>query len=517
MMDLKKFCTIILMILIIHSSLCKKRKKFPRDNTVLILNDENFNKTISHFKKVLVEFTANWCGPYCENFSQDITKASIQLYKMKPRLHVGRIYLNDNKEIEKRFDIRRYPTLKYFNNGVAEDFTGTQNILGIIQWMLKKNSPPLVELFTLSDISNFKNTHETAVIYFGNDTNHKSYLEELSKKDPDNFFAFCDFETAYTRFNAKKGMIVLFKEYGEERTELYGKISLNGIKSFLDKYSKNKILTLTDNTIKYVWEDKHPALIFFSDKTNKNYESYERMLRGVANAVYGKILIINSGIFENNEVHLLPIMSVDKAKLPAVRIIDTRDEMKRKIYELEGIVTESSIIKFVNDWEKGKVKVMLKSETIPNESEQSEQNGVFKVVSKSFEKEVLKYEKNVFVYFHSIHNTKSKEILPEVEKLANEINKDFETKEIIRIAKFDTYSNELEDFKMEEYPKIILYKKKEENDVTKEEIKFMETDKNYDVFAKFINANLNTTLIYKFEKGNNDTDKNETNQITEDL
>ena len=50
-----------------------------------------------------------------------------------------------------------------------------------------------------------------------------------------------------------------------------------------------------------------------------------------------------------------------------------------------------------------------------------------------------------------------------------------------------------------------------------EEIKFMETDKNYDVFAKFINANLNTTLIYKFEKGNNDTDKNETNQITEDL
>ena len=45
----------------------------------------------------------------------------------------------------------------------------------------------------------------------------------------------------------------------------------------------------------------------------------------------------------------------------------------------------------------------------------------------------------------------------------------------------------------------------------------METDKNYDVFAKFINANLNTTLIYKFEKGNNDTDKNETNQITEDL
>ena len=135
-------------------------------------------------------------------------------------------------------------------------------------------------------------------------------------------------------------MVVLYRDYGEERTELYGKLTLNGIRNFVDKYSKNKILTLTDNTVKFVWEDEHPALILFSDKSNKNYDAYERMLKSVAEEIYGRITIINAGINENNEIHLLPIMSVDKTKLPAVRIIDTRDEYQRKIYELEGIINE---------------------------------------------------------------------------------------------------------------------------------------------------------------------------------
>ena len=133
---------------------------------------------------------------------------------------------------------------------------------------------------------------------------------------------------------------------------------------------KNKILTLTDNTVKFVWEDKHPALILFSDKSNKNYDAYERMLKSVAEEIYGRITIINAGINENNEIHLLPIMSVDKTKLPAVRIIDTRDEYQRKIYELEGIINEKSIITFVNDWENERLKVMLKTENIPNDYEQ---------------------------------------------------------------------------------------------------------------------------------------------------
>ena len=165
----------VIVSLLVNNSECKKKKKFQRDHTVLIMNDKNFNKTINHFKSLLVEFTTNWCGPFCESFSQDVTTAAIQLYKLKPRLNVGRIYLNDNKETEKMFELRRYPTLKYFHNGIAEDYTGTNSISGMIKWMLKKNSPPLTELLTLSEIANFKNTHEASVIYFGDDSNHKKY------------------------------------------------------------------------------------------------------------------------------------------------------------------------------------------------------------------------------------------------------------------------------------------------------------------------------------------------------
>ena len=488
-------CLCVIVSLLVNINECKKKKKFQRDHTVLILNDKNFNKTINHFKSLLVEFTTNWCGPFCESFSQDVTTAAIQLYKLKPRLNVGRIYLNDNKETEKMFEFRRYPTLKYFHNGIAEDYTGTNSISGMIKWMLKKNSPPLTELLTLSEIANFKNTHEASVIYFGDDSTHKKYLEELGTKDSDNFYAFCDFQTAYTNYNAKKGMVVLYRDYGEERTELYGKLTMNGIRNFVDKYSKNKILTLTDNTVKFVWEDKHPALILFSDKSNKNYDAYERMLKSVAEEIYGRITIINAGINENNEIHLLPIMSVDKTKLPAVRIIDTRDEYQRKIYELEGIINEKSIITFVNDWENERLKVMLKTENIPNDYEQSQQNGVFKVVSKTFKKEVLNYKKNVFMFFYSKHNSKCKEVLPDIERLAKTVKEDDSVSEILRVAKFDSSANELDNFKMEEYPKIILYMNNKQNIFEKDAIKFDEKEKNYNTFIKFINDKLNTTLL----------------------
>ncbi len=188
-------------------------------------------------------------------------------------------------------------------------------------------------------------------------------------------------------------------------------------------------------------------------------------------------------------------MSVDKTKLPAVRIIDTRDEYQRKIYELEGIINEKSIITFVNDWENERLKVMLKTENIPNDYEQSQQNGVFKVVSKTFKKEVLNYKKNVFMFFYSKHNSKCKEVLPDIERLAKTVKEDDSVSEILRVAKFDSSANELDNFKMEEYPKIILYMNNKQNIFEKDEIKFDEKEKNYNTFIKFINDKLNTTLL----------------------
>ena len=497
---------LILLTCILPSISSKKKKKFSRDNTVLIIDDNNFNKTISHFKTILIEFTSKWCGNLCEKISEDVTKASIQLYKNKPRINIGRVYLDNNKKIEQQVNASKFPTLIYYENGIPQDFTGVMNVKGIIKWMLKKNNPPLIELNTLSEISNFKNTHQVSIIYFGNNTNHISSLHTLAKEDGDNFYGYCDFETAYTNYNAKKGMVVLYKNYGEERTELSGKLTLNGLKQFIIKNSANTLLELNDEAFKLIYEYKQPALIVFVDKNDMNHHDiYDRLFKKVGESIYGKLKFIRSGVATQSEMHLVKLLSIDKKKLPALRIVDFRDERKRKFYEFEGKVNEKEIVDFVNEWEKGKLSIMLKGENPPSEKEKYE-NGLIKVVSKTFKKEVFDDKRNVLVYFYSKYMEEGVKKIGIFEWIGMDVYENEEKNKMLKLVKINVGENELENLKITTFPKITLYKYN--NNDNKIEIQFTQTSITYQNVVAFLNEHIEgldlTYPSFLEEEDNND-------------
>ena len=95
--------------------------------------------------------------------------------------------------------------------------------------MWKNTLPPVSDLMTLAEISDFKNTHEITVIYFGTDKNVIQVLNDNALDDSDIFYAKTDFLKAYENYGVKKNTIVLYKKYGEERTEFSGKLSKDGI------------------------------------------------------------------------------------------------------------------------------------------------------------------------------------------------------------------------------------------------------------------------------------------------
>ena len=142
--------SIIIFLEIIKISIEKKNRKrtlYHREDSVIILTDENFNKTISRMKNILVLFYASWCG-HCKNFLPTYIKASLYLFNLKPRINLGKIEMSLNKETGKVYNINSYPTLKFFKNGIAYDYTGNLDDNGIIRWMQKNTLPPLLELMT---------------------------------------------------------------------------------------------------------------------------------------------------------------------------------------------------------------------------------------------------------------------------------------------------------------------------------------------------------------------------------
>ena len=190
--------------------------------------------------------------------------------------------------------------------------------------MIKNSIPSLSKFNTLTEITNFKNTHEVTVIYFGSDVKILKGLEERSVVDPDNFYGYANFSSAYTTYNVKPNTIILFRGYGLDRSEISGKLSDKGIENFLRKYSNDKLMKFNDRTAKLIWTNQEPALFLFRDPDSKNSPFYEKIIKNIAENLFGKLYVVQTGIDTPEENQLNSLTKVLPEQIPCVRIYDPK-------------------------------------------------------------------------------------------------------------------------------------------------------------------------------------------------
>ena len=494
---MKKLIFLLIITLIIQksksknvSSKNKKKNKFKRENTLIILNDSNFERAIKHYKNILIIILPKHCISLCESRKSETIEASIKLYKHKPRLNIGKLIREESPITEKKLLIRKYPELIYFNNGKQEKFTSVFNYKGIINFMIKKSLPNIIELFTNSEIYNFKNTHDISIIYFGGEKNIINYLSNISNDDI-NFYSFCNFESSLKEFNMKNNSIVLYKKYGNEKNEFYGKITYNGLKNFIKKYSLDKVLQMNEETFKIIWEDENEGLFLVHDKKNKNSKIYSNIIKEFANKVYGRIKIIESGIDFNIEKQLLPILKITAKNLPAIRITNTSN-IRKPVYEFNDIINIDNLMNFLTKYENHQLYPLLRSEEILSNDEQKKFK-VFKVVSKNFYNEVLTFNKSVLLFlFNNDNDNKTKEVYNIIERINDIILNDINYNNLLRIVQIDNLRNELWEIRISNFPHIKLMKNLKDN--KKESIEYDNKEFSYNLIISFINKNLNLNI-----------------------
>jgi len=80
-------------------------------------NQASLDEALKSGKPVLVDFWAEWCGP-CRMVGPIVNELSAE-YENKAV--IGKVNVDENKEISAKYGIRNIPTILFFNNGELVD------------------------------------------------------------------------------------------------------------------------------------------------------------------------------------------------------------------------------------------------------------------------------------------------------------------------------------------------------------------------------------------------------------
>ena len=81
---------------------------------ILTLSDATFDETIAGADTpVLVDFWAEWCGP-CKMIAPTLAEIASE---QKGKLAIGKLNVDENLDISRRFEVMSIPTLILFKEG----------------------------------------------------------------------------------------------------------------------------------------------------------------------------------------------------------------------------------------------------------------------------------------------------------------------------------------------------------------------------------------------------------------
>lgn len=91
--------------------------------SVLVITNENFEQEVINSEKtVLLDFWASWCGP-CRMVSPIIDEIADE----HPEIKVGKINVDEQPELARRFNIMSIPSLFVMKNGeIVNQSVGVQ-------------------------------------------------------------------------------------------------------------------------------------------------------------------------------------------------------------------------------------------------------------------------------------------------------------------------------------------------------------------------------------------------------
>merc|ERR1711890_57154 len=258
--------------------------EITKEEGVLVLTEDNFEEARAAHEFVLVEFYAPWCG-HCKALAPEYAKAAGALAEKESPIVLANLDATEEGAIAEKFEVRGYPTLKFFRNGKPLEYGGGRTADTIVSWLEKKTGPPAVAVASVEEAAAFTAGKDVAVIgYFADQTSEAAtaYLSVAGSLD-DFQFAITSSPEVAAEHKLEGDSVLLLKTFDDGKAVLSEGITEEAITMFVSSESLPLVVDFNQETAQKIFsgEIKSHLLAFLSAKAD-SYADSVTMLKTVA-------------------------------------------------------------------------------------------------------------------------------------------------------------------------------------------------------------------------------------------
>lgn len=427
--------------------------EITKEEGVLILTEDNFDEALAAHEFVLVEFYAPWCG-HCKALAPEFAKAAGMLLEKDSPIKLGKVDATEQPKLAEKFEVKGYPTLKFFRNAKPGEYGGGRTADTIVSWVEKKTGPSAKTLETVEAAKEFVEGLDIAVIgFFKDETTEaaKAFLGAAGSMD-DYQFAITASDDVAAEYKVEGEAVVLFKKFDDGRADLTEGITEETVAKFVGSEALPLVVDFNHETAQKIFSGEVKShLLLFLSATGEGYADQVAMVKSIAKEHKGQMLFVTVNTDEDDHKRILEFFGMKEEELPSFRAIRLAEDMAK--YKPENAAIEGDNIRaFVKEFLAGNLKQHLMSDEIP---EDWDKEGVKTLVGKNFAEVALNADKDVLIEFYAPWCGHCKSLVPIWDKLGEK----YKDHESIVIAKIDSTANELEDIKVQGFPTIKLVKK----------------------------------------------------------
>ena len=436
-----KFISFCFLLPLLCLSLQLAPSSFPKEKQIMVLTDNTVKDAEDSFDFIFVLFYALWSERSLELIDQ-FEKNIDALIEEYPQIAFAKVDAIYNKDYYNKYDTSGYPSMILVSKGKQiGSFTGSITPSELIPWLDDRALPAVIPIDTMKRYMKYYNRIEDVplFVYFGYEYNEFKEIEKIANDHIKEFtFANVKDKALIAQLNGKENSIKLYKKYDESEVVLKSPITYEKLVSFANTYAHPIIMNYSAKAREYIFDKNHSGLLFLVNNDNKMTEMIATVSKTTREKIQTVVVNVSDSAAKTFQRQL------QMRKIPCVLLVDLR--LHPRMYLIENQSTEE-IIKFVNDWYGGKVpKKYLR---IPGELKGT----VYTVTEKTFSKEVIDNDKDVFVKFFAPWCGHCKKMAPKFEELAERLNKN----EKLQLVEIDATANKIEGININSYPTLMMY------------------------------------------------------------